>query len=152
MPGRAIGYKAFMMMIKLFLFALMSTVVLSVNKCNDSSQQESTEQPEQNEQVEQPTEKPSGGKPANISTLQELYCEIEACQYNGATVYKAGLNAPDAGSVIYNGEGIKIGSCNYGWGKPDSMCDKLQSCEDVYRVAENIWGKPAIDKYNLGNN
>src|SRR5690242_7740856 len=103
------------MMIKLFLFALLSTVVLSANTCNNSSQQKPTEQPEQNEQVEQPTEKPSGGKPANISTLQELYSkykngEIEACQYNGVTVYKAGLNAPDAGSVIYNGQGIKIGS------------------------------------------
>ena len=141
-------------MVKIFLLGMLSTLMLSVSKCNESLQQTQTQQPEQSEQVEHPTEKPSGGKPANISTLQVLYekyknGEIEACQYNGATVYKAGLNAPDAGSVIYNGEGIKIGSCNYGWGKPDSMCEKLQSCEDVYRVAENIWGKPAVDKFGL---
>lgn len=143
-------------MIKLILVTLLSTLVLSVNKCNNASS--NREQPAQSEEpIEQPQEKSSGHKPANISTLQVLYAkykngEIEACRYNGATVYKAGLNAPDAGSVIYNGEGIKIGSCNYGWGKPDSMCHELMNCEDIYRVADNIWDKPAVDKYDLGKN
>lgn len=150
-------------MIKLFLFALLSATLLSATTCNNkhSTEQASeqttdvqAEKPAEQQPSHQPDEPTSGHKPANISTLQVVYGkykngEIEACQYNGATVYKAGLNAPDAGSVIYNGEGIKIGSCNYGWGKPDSMCEKLQSCEDVYRVAENIWGKPAVDKFGL---
>jgi len=143
-------------MIKIFLFACMSTVLL-FNKCNDQkTTPESAEQA--NGQAEQPshqTDEPtSGHKPANISTLQVLYGkykngEIEACQYNGATVYKAGLNAPDAGSAIFDGQGNKIGSCNYGWGKPDSICSQLKDCQDVYRVANNIWDKPAVDLYGL---
>jgi hypothetical protein len=96
-------------------------------------------------------------KPAfddNVETLKKLYAtyrngEIEACRYNSTLVYKAGLNAYDAGSVVFDVNGNKIGSCNYGWGKPDSMCEKLSECRDVYRIQDNIWDKPAADLYNL---
>ena len=124
-------------MIKVFVLGCVS-VVLLYNKCNQKA-------------VE------TTGEKENVTVLQQLYAkykngEIEECQYNNARVYRAGLNAPDAGSVIYNQDGVKIGSCNYGWGKPDSMCHEMQNCEDVYRVADNIWGKPAVDKYNLSSN
>ena len=31
----------------------------------------------------------------------------------------------------------------------DSICGQLTECEVGYRVKDNIWGKPAVDKYGL---
>lgn len=122
---------------QIFLFVFIAATLL-FNKCSTTKQQ----------QTQEPTD--------NIQTLQALYSKykngvIERCTYNGDVVYKGGLNAPDAGSAIFNKEGIKIGSCNYGWGKPDSMCLELKDCAAVYRVADNIWDEPAVDTYNLGS-
>ena len=91
----------------------------------------------------------------NIKTLKELYKvyangEIDECKYNGETVYCAGQNAYDAGSVIYDKDGKQIGSCNYAWGGVDPICSQLTGCKVIYRVKNNIWGEPAIDKYGLG--
>jgi hypothetical protein len=91
----------------------------------------------------------------NKRTLKQLYKtykngEISECQYNGQTVYNAGLNAVDAGSVVYDNDGNEIGNCNYGWGNVDSLCGQLTDCEVIYRIKDNIWGQPAVDKYNLG--
>ena len=92
----------------------------------------------------------------NHNTLDEMYKiykdgEIYECQYNGELVYSAGLNAFDAGSVVYDRDGNEIGVCNYAWGQPDEICEELEDCETVYRVENNIWGQPAVDKYGLGN-
>lgn len=92
----------------------------------------------------------------NNRTLKQLYewyrnGQISRCKYNGETVYRAGLNAYDAGSVIYDKEGKKIGTCRYAWGEPDAICGQLTECETIYRVKDNIWGEPPIDKYGLGN-
>lgn len=89
------------------------------------------------------------------TTLQKLYItyqngEISEHQYKGETVYGAGLNAYDAGSVIYNIEGKQIGTCNDAWGTPDAICKQLTEGEVIYRVKDNIWGQPAVDKYGLG--
>ena len=89
------------------------------------------------------------------STIEVLYQTYQngvmsECQYNGNTVYSAGLNAYDAGSSVYDKDGNKIGSCNYAWGQPDSICSELMSCEVIYRVEGNIWGQSAVDKYGLG--
>ena len=89
-------------------------------------------------------------------TLTELYKtyengEISECRYNGNTVYSAGLNAYDAGSSVYNKDGNQIGSCNYAWGNPDPICGELKNCEAIYRIEDNIWGQPAVDKYELEN-
>ena len=91
----------------------------------------------------------------NKDTLKELYKvykngEIDECKYNGQTVYCAGLNAYDAGSVIYDKNGKQIGSCNYAWGNVEPICGQLKNCEVIYRVKDNIWGEPAVDKYRLG--
>ena len=90
----------------------------------------------------------------NNETLKELYKvykngEISECKYNGETVFRAGINAYDAGSVVYDKEGKQIASC-YGWGNDDPICSKLTDCEVIYRVKNNIWGEPAVDKYGLG--
>ena len=91
----------------------------------------------------------------NKETLKELYKvykngEISECKYNGETVFCAGINAYDAGSVIYNKKGNAIGSCNYAWGSVDPICGQLADCKVIYRVKNSIWGGPAVDKYGLG--
>jgi hypothetical protein len=90
----------------------------------------------------------------NKQTLKDLYKtykngEIVECKHNGQTVYKAGLNAYDAGNVVYDVNGKQIGICNYFGGQIDSICGQLTDCEAIYRVKDNIWGQPAVDKYGL---
>ena len=88
-------------------------------------------------------------------TLRQLYRdyqagEITACTHRGETVYTAALNAVDAGSVVFDAAGNQIGICNFAWGVVDTICGQLTDCEVVYRVAGNIWGKEAVDRYGLG--
>ena len=88
--------------------------------------------------------------------LKELYKTYEngvisECSYNGETGYSAGLNAYDAGSAVYDEDGNQIGSCNFAWGSVDSICNQLEDCEVVYRIEDNIWGQPAVDKYGIGD-
>ena len=89
-------------------------------------------------------------------TLKKLYStyqngQISECTLNGQKVYTCIYNAYDDGSVIYNLDGEEIGYCNYAWGAVDSICNELISCEVVYRVKDNIWGQPAVDKYHFGD-
>lgn len=91
----------------------------------------------------------------NSQTLRQLYKtykngEISRCQFNGAVVFSGALNAYDAGSVIYDEAGRQLGRCNYAWGQVDTICNQLTDCETLYRVKDNIWGAPAVDKYGLG--
>lgn len=95
------------------------------------------------------------GNPENKQTLRKLYKTyksgvISECKYQGKTVYSAGLNAYDAGSSVYDADGKVMGTCNYAWGSVDSICHQLTDCEVIYRVKNNIWGQPAVDKYSLG--
>ncbi len=89
-----------------------------------------------------------------METLKELYKtfsdgEIEECDYNGEIVFTCGLNAYDAGTTIYDLNGNIIGNCNYAWGGVDALCNQVSLCKTVYRVKDNIWGKPAVNKYHL---
>lgn len=91
----------------------------------------------------------------NKQTVKQLYNtykngEISECKHNGQTVYSAGLNAYDAGGAVYDKDGKQIGSCNFALGNVDSICGQLIDCEVIYRVKDNIWGQPAVDKYGLG--
>ena len=90
----------------------------------------------------------------NKDTLKRLYKTykngtISECTYEGQLVYSAGYNAYDAGGAIYNEGGSVIESCNFGWGTVDSICTELHHCEVIYRVADNIWGQPAVNKYGF---
>ncbi|MFT7344474.1 MAG: hypothetical protein ACI9XP_001059 [Lentimonas sp.] len=92
----------------------------------------------------------------NWRTIKKLHKnykngEIDECQFNGETVYSAALNATDSGNQIFDIDGIQIGDCNYAWGPVDPMCGELQDCETIYRIEDNIWGRPHVDKYDLGN-
>ncbi len=91
---------------------------------------------------------------ANKKTLQKLYKtykngEISECKLKGQTVYSAGLNAYDAGGAVYDKDGNLIGNCNFAWGQVDSICMQVTDCQTIYRVKNNISGKPAVDKYGL---
>ena len=91
----------------------------------------------------------------NRKTLKSLYKtykngQISECDYKGEIVYSAARNAYDAGGAIYDKKGNLIGTCNFAWGPVDSICSELQSCKPIYRVEDNIWGQPRVDKYRLG--
>lgn len=74
---------------------------------------------------------------------------IDECKLKGQTVYVAGLNANDAGAIIFDVEGKEIGNCNWAWGKPDTICRQLTDCDVVYRCQNHISGEPFVDKYGL---
>ena len=89
-----------------------------------------------------------------IETLKELYKiysngKIDECDYNGKTVFSAGMNFYDAGSTVYDLDGNIIGSCNAAWGGVDAICNQLSGCKTVYCVKDNIWGKAAVNNFNL---
>lgn len=75
--------------------------------------------------------------------------EISECHLNGELVFSAVLDAHDAGTQIFNSEGEQIGNCNYAWNKVDTICEELTDCKVVYRSEDNIWGRPAVNTYNL---
>jgi len=92
--------------------------------------------------------------PSMVKKLYDMsdgFSEIEECTYEGKKVYSYSFNAADAGSDFYDGKGSKIGSCNYAFGQVDSICEDARNCITVYRVEDNIWGRPAVDKYGLNN-
>lgn len=91
----------------------------------------------------------------NKKTLNKLYKtykkgEISECKLNGQTVYCAEQNAFDASNEVYDKDGKQVGTCNFAWGKVDYICSQLTDCVTIYRVKDNIWGQPAVDKYGLG--
>lgn len=84
-----------------------------------------------------------------LSQLLETYENgvISECMFNGAIVYTAELNTHDAILFIYDMDGNQIGNCH--WAQPDQMCSELKECEVIYRVNNNIWGQPAVNKYGF---
>lgn len=86
----------------------------------------------------------------NLKRLIQYYKdgEVDVCKHQGQTAYSAAINARGAGSVIYDQNGQEIGRCHYALGSmSDAVCKELTDCETVYRVKNNIWGKPPIKKY-----
>ncbi len=91
----------------------------------------------------------------NRKTLKDLYKEyksgmISECSHQGETVYVGSINGADTGSEVYDADGNRIGICNYAWGNVDAICSELSDCEVIYAHEDNIWGQPAVDKYDLG--
>jgi hypothetical protein len=70
--------------------------------------------------------------------------EVEQCTYQGATVYRCSRNAPDAGSEVFNAKAERIGRCYYSTNVLDPVCKEATGCKVIYRMANNIWGKPAV--------
>jgi|APDOM4702015191_1054821.scaffolds.fasta_scaffold34105_3 hypothetical protein len=90
----------------------------------------------------------------NYDVLKKLYTtykdgEISIGKYNNEVVYVAGINAFDAGSVIYDKNGDKIGECNFAWGSVSPICGKITDQEVVYRCKNHITGMPPADRFGL---
>ncbi|MCX7638598.1 MAG: hypothetical protein N2044_12200 [Cyclobacteriaceae bacterium] len=89
-----------------------------------------------------------------LNVLRVLYekfknGQLSECVLRGKPVFTATLNAYDATIHIYDSAGTLLGTCNYAWGKKANLCRELKNCEVVYRVKENIWRQPAVDKFGL---
>jgi hypothetical protein len=48
------------------------------------------------------------------------------------------------GGGIYDANGKSVASCNYAWSDVEPICEKLENCQAIYRVRNNIWGLPAV--------
>lgn len=132
---------------KILLLHLVCIASISLNSCLVSKDSQS-------EGTDKEKKESSKKKQKSKKVLLELYKhyrdgEISECTLKGETVYCAGINAHDAGAIIYDINGVEIGSCNYAWGMPDSICLQLEDCEVIYCVGNNIWGEPKVDKYSL---
>lgn len=89
-----------------------------------------------------------------IVVLKRLYSkfrngQISECKLQGKQVYTATYSALDAPVLIFDTTGVQIGTCNYAWGRYDAICRELENCDVIYRIKDNIWQMPAIDKYGL---
>ena len=91
--------------------------------------------------------------PTTLESLYSIYKdgEIDECKYHNETVFEAGYNAYDAGSIIYDSKGNRIGACNYAWGHVDPICTQLQDCIVIYRGHNHISGQPFVDTYGLSH-
>ncbi|HNI43700.1 MAG: hypothetical protein JNM36_19325 [Chitinophagales bacterium] len=74
---------------------------------------------------------------------------IEFCTYKKQKVFCVQANAYDAGGVIYDCDKKQLGICSYAWQQVDEICHQLADCETIYIVEDNIWGEPAVDKWEL---
>jgi hypothetical protein len=84
--------------------------------------------------------------------LQSLYNknkdgQISECTYLDSKYYTVSSNVYDGGGAIFDNNGKIVGNCNGMTG----VCTGIipQNCERVYVVYPNIWGFPAVNKYNL---
>ena len=73
--------------------------------------------------------------------------DISECVQDGKTYYAGGINAYDGGSSTLDINGNVVGGCQGFTGKCDGIMPT--KCERVYVVYPNIWGFPAVNKYNL---
>jgi hypothetical protein len=73
--------------------------------------------------------------------------EISECTEGGATYYTGGINAYDGGGATLDIKGNVVGSCQGFTGHCEGIMS--EQCERIYAVYPNIWGFPAVNKYNL---
>lgn len=114
----------------------LSIIVIGLSSCKKSKTEES--------------------KPIDPETLKRLYYiyrdgAIEECKLNGEIIYCGQYNnVYDGSRYVYEKGGKLIGACNYRSPKPDTICLQITDCETIYRIKDNFWGLPEVDKYELG--
>jgi hypothetical protein len=74
---------------------------------------------------------------------------VAECKVDGKTYYMGGVNAYDGGSGVLDANGKGAGSCEGFSGKCEGVWPESNQCERIYAVYPNIWGYPAVNKYNL---
>jgi len=89
-----------------------------------------------------------------MRALRKLYHQfqrgaIDLCIYHGDTVYAVQRDAFEANVILYDVFGDKITTCDYGYEKVALICDNLRKCETIYRVKNNVWRLPEVNKYNI---
>ncbi|MEM7036765.1 MAG: hypothetical protein AAF570_07295 [Bacteroidota bacterium] len=82
--------------------------------------------------------------PAEALVKEYQNGEVLRCTFEGKTYFQCARNAYDAGSEIFDHDGKKLGGCYYSTGQVNPLCEVEKDCEVVYRVKDNIWGKPAV--------
>ncbi len=80
---------------------------------------------------------------------------IEECPSRGMMFYTAAGNGYDTMSFFYNQSGVKIGSsggftgAGDGNNSPEFNPSDFKNCTRVFVTEKNVWGYPAVNKYNL---
>jgi hypothetical protein len=80
---------------------------------------------------------------------------IEECVSSNGKFYATSMNGYDTMSYFYNASGKKIGSGGGfsgngdGNNSPEFNQADFQNCTRVFVSAPNVWGFPAVNKYNL---
>jgi hypothetical protein len=117
---------------------LLCTTVLAIGftGCEECKHEDENNNPEYN---------------ATLIKLYHIFRDgaIEECKLNGELVYCGEYNnVYDGPRIIYDKNGKQIADCAY---RPDrdSICDQITQCETIYRVKDNFWGQPELDKYGL---
>lgn len=114
------------------LFLLFAATVLTAASCRNGGTE------------------PDAKVPENL-VKQFTNGEISSCTLDGDNVYHCRLNANDAGSEIYNTNGDKVATCNAAWGQqPDPECSRLENCDVLYRIENNIWGLAPVNNLDGG--
>ncbi len=121
------------------LLALICTTILLIGltSCKKCKPEKTTNTIEDNE---------------TLKRLYYLYRDgaIDECNLNGQIVYCGEYNnVSDGSKYVYEKGGKLIGACNYRSPMPDSICLQLNNCETIYRIKDNFWGLPEVDKYGL---
>jgi|GEM_PF-3426442 len=73
--------------------------------------------------------------------------QISECTENGSKYYSASENAYDGGGQTFDVNGNAVGEYQGFTGKYTGVSP--ENCERIYVISPNIWGYPAVNKYNL---
>jgi hypothetical protein len=123
----------------LFAFALLLVMAFAITACNKKPKP--GPKPEPVETVE-PQLNPE------LKLLEQFRSgEIDKCKDpQGNVVYRCQRNIRDIETRIFDAAGNQIGVCFYSTRKLDPICEQTTDCKTIYRVANNIWGKPAVNE------
>ena len=96
-----------------------------------------------------PEQDKSGSISAGLKKAYSNYKngQINECVYEGKLYYTASSNVYDGNGETFDIDGNIVG--NHGGFSPTLEGINPQQCERIYVVEKNIWGYPAVNKYNL---
>lgn len=93
---------------------------------------------------------------SNYSIIKGIFANykngaISECPTNGKMYYSAEQGAFDGGAVIFDSKGNSVGSMGgFSPANKQGFTDiDWNHCVRVYVAEKNIWGFPAVNKYNL---
>ncbi|MTI32532.1 hypothetical protein [Xanthovirga aplysinae] len=138
----------------LFLLLLIGSLIIS-NGCSNTKKNRLNKKIERLENKEvKINQKQRALIDPKMKALRKLHHQfergsIDLCLYNGDTIYAVQRDALGANVILYDVYGDKITTCDYGYEKVAIICNNLRKCETIYRIKNNVWKLPAVNKYNL---